>query len=471
MPIDPMLTNAIFKPFSDMVEDCKAQNLSGEDFDKMCEMFNRMNELAQTHDDFNAFNGQIMQENLYVKFSNHYGRLFAAKAQQEQEVKGYDDSTLLKQSVDALKNAVIELRKSKQNALDINSTQDVYNSMEQGLEFAQRNQGKFGLSISDRNLKKMKEEARKDLDHIQKQRPAAFDNSAEIQELINNETIIDAIEKVIHLGEQEGMSFPRFLKIQIERGLDRAMEGVTTIRDGYEYLLAWSNAMKIHPYDIKINEEKIAAYDRLASLSDFNLPHIDQLNFEHEKIDYKYKPNVNKWEEVKRRWENMLDDLSQWSLAYTQIAPVIEPWKLSKNPHQAVKETQGITPGIFKQRERLLNKYFDIRFLDIFKHPSFQWQVNSQWISYSQEFVEFLIEKVYPECLPNNKLSKDVIAQRKAFYKEKREMNPEDHMPLERVKIYYDSKFGNGRHEAKYGKAERYERNASPWEWNAFKYK
>jgi len=433
MPIDPMMIDAIFKPFSDMVNDCKAQNLTGEDFDKMCEMFDRMNELAQSHDDFNAFNGQIMQENIYMKFSDHYGRALASKAQAEQEEKGYDDNALLKQSVDALKNVVLELK--------------------------------------NRSLKRMKKEARKDLDHILKQRPTAFDNSDEIQELCKNEAIIDAIQSVIDLGEQDGMTLPVFLRLQIEKGLDRAMEGVSLVRDGYVYLLGWSNAMKIHPYEIKINEEKIDTYDRLAKLSDFNFPQTDELDLEHEKIDYNYKPDINIWEEIKDRWEDLLYDLSHWSMAHTKVAPHIQPWAGAKNPHRYVKETMGICPGLFKQRERLLHKYFEITFLDIFNHPTFKWQVESQWIGYSQEFVEFLIEKVYPECLPNNKLSKNIVEEREVFYKEKREMNPEDHKPLERVKVYYDSKFGEGRHEAKYGQAERYERNAVPWNWDSFKYK
>jgi hypothetical protein len=147
---------------------------------------------------------------------------------------------------------------------------------------------------------------------------------------------------------------------------------------------------------------------------------------------------------------------------------------MATNPKKAAKRTQDITPGLLKQRERLLQKYFSVDFMGIFKHPSFRWEVQWDYLGYSQEFVEFLIERVYPQCMPFQHLDAETIEQRKLFYGSKdqlgREGNPGAASPPKRQQAYYDSLFGDGRFIAKFGPIEEPATAAAPWNWEAFRY-
>ena len=118
MGLDPMFADAILGTFRNMSKELKDKDISGEDFDKMNSYLNRMEELAQKHDDMNEFNGIVMQENLYGKFSDHYGRALSAASSAQYSVGGaiYDDAAdqkLLKQTVDAYRNSITTLRNAK----------------------------------------------------------------------------------------------------------------------------------------------------------------------------------------------------------------------------------------------------------------------------------------------------------------------------------------------------------------------
>lgn len=118
----------------------------------------------------------------------------------------------------------------------------------------------------------------------------------------------------------------------------------------------------------------------------------------------------------------------------------------------------------------MLQKYFDIGFIDIFKHETFIWQVQNYCMEYSQEYTEFLIEKVYPYCKPEHHLPSEIITEREVFYKEKRETNPEILKPMHKFIAFYNSKFGEGRFVSKFGAPNEVESNARTWNWDSFNY-
>ena len=155
---------------------------------------------------------------------------------------------------------------------------------------------------------------------------------------------------------------------------------------------------------------------------------------------------------------------------------MIEPWKDAKNPVEATINTQNTYNGIIPEREKLMQKYFGISFMDIFKHEIFKWEVENHHLVYSQEFVVFLIEKVYPNCKPLNHLPKEIIKERETFYgyggKPDREINPSLHLRGKRWSQYYNNKYGEGRFESKYGAYEvNKNAKAAPWDWKNFQYK
>jgi hypothetical protein len=475
MPLDKMLSDAILGTFRNMVQECKDKDLNGPEFDKMCETMDYMESLAQKHSDMNAFNAQVMNENIYGKFSDHYGRVLSGAAMAEQEEKGYDDATLLKQTLDALRDAVKRIRDSKAEAMRISDEYDSEEAVDKSMDFLSRNKEMFGVAklLNKSKAKAIKKQTKEDVQKAKAEKPNMDTNAKEIEVLFEDELLIEPIEALIALGEEEGMTLPRFLRIQIEKGMDKAMEGTILQRNGYVFLYEFNKAQSYNPYEIEKNKRQIEMYDELASKSKFGIPNSHELTQRDIRIDYEFHLPIAKWNAIVRAWENLLDDLAYWSLAYTPSAPYVDPWvgyALPKRP-AAIRKSQEITPGIFKQKERLFQKYFGLSFMDVFKHETFKYKVESMHVSESQEFVEFLIEKVYSQCKPFNDLSADATKERDDFYTQKRTINPEIMEPSKKFRTFYDGKFGEGRYASKFGSIEDPETNAAPWNWESFKYK
>ena len=477
MPLDPMMTNAILGTFQTMADDIKSKNITGDDANQMFQALDRMKELANIHDDMNAFNGQVMQENLYGKFSDFYGKALSAQAAAANSGNVADtnvenqDATYLKQNLDALRDAIKRIRTAKQEALDMNKNYDPKKAMREGMDFVERNKEKFGMEKGiekSGGIDALKKESEKDIDKTLSEKPNAYDNSIEIETLINDEGIIKPIENLISLGEEPGMSFPRYLRLQMEKGLDKAMEGSVVAKEGQEYSYEFYKAMSRCPHYIDREKRKLDLFDEIGKKSSFGLPNFDELSYGNRRIDYEFEPSIVLWENITNRWESMLWDLYDWSLAHTSVAPFIQPWCLAEDPYKAVKRTKDTQPGIFRQRERLFKKYYGMGFLDILKHPTFIYQIKNDFMWESQELFEFLIEKVYPICIPFQFMPQDLINQREAIYKEKREPNPEMLNPWKRFVSFYDGKFGEGRYVSKYGKPDAVVSNAKPWDKNKF---
>lgn len=477
MPLDPMILNSLLGSFKNMMEDCKQKNLSGEDFDKMCETYARMEQLGQENDDMNAFNAQIMQENLYGKFSDYYSRALSTASKTESASGGdtYDDAALLKQSIDGLKQAIQTIRQGYEDAIQEAKGEKAKEQRDAGIDYLERNTEK-GLFNATAGMEKIKKESDKHFEETMQKTPNAFDNSVEVEVMQNPEEIIKPIQELIGLGEQSGMTLPKFLRLQIETGMDKAMEGGVVARKGLVTEKEFMEVNPLSPYHIKEIDEKIATFDELSQKQKFNVPNWKELSLAQDDIVRKYQPDIIKWDTIKRWWDDLIWDLSFWSLSYVPYAPYIDPWVKSADPPKAVKRTQDTTPGIFREREKLFNKYFDLEFHDIFKHPTFEWEIKYNYFGYSQEYAEFLIEKIYPECKPFNHLSAELIQQKEYFHKknredEEREGNPEGHQPAERMRIFYNKKFGDGRFESKYGPIAKNDSVAAPWNWETFKYK
>jgi len=78
----------------------------------------RMDQLAAEMDDINTFNATLMTEDLFNKFSQAYSAALAGAAKEAQDEKGYDDATLLKQTVDAYRVAVQQIKEGRDLALE-----------------------------------------------------------------------------------------------------------------------------------------------------------------------------------------------------------------------------------------------------------------------------------------------------------------------------------------------------------------
>lgn len=477
MPIDPMFLEPTLQTFRSMLQECRDKGYSGDDMTELEKVMSRMETLGQELSDFNVFNATIMNENLYGKFSDYYGRLLsnASKKEYTDGTKTYDDASLLKTSLDALRNAIELLKKNYQDTINL-AKADKNQLLQQtntALDYAQQS-GAYG-NISKGDVEAIKHQASKNIDESYDKSPDMYDSSVETAILNNPELIIKGIEDVIHLGEQDEMTFPRFLRLQMELGLDKAMEGTIVARNGQQYLYEFNLAQAFSPHYIEKEKRKLQKFDELAARHKFKTPNIKELNYAYQEIDREFERDIAVWNEIKRRWEDLLWDLSFWSLSYCSFAPYIQPWSMSANPVESTIQTQKTNPGIFKQREALFLKYFNLSFMDIFKHPTFIWDVKYHLMDYSQEFVEFLIEQIYPNCRPFNDLPKELIERRASFHKkdrqsEDRENNPEKHLLTERFRDFYDNKFGNGRYLARFGEITKNDSKAAPWNLDTFPY-
>jgi hypothetical protein len=414
MPIDESILGPMIGPYENMIKDVDSQGITNEHVDEMKKSFARMQDLGQEHSDITAFMGICMQEDLFGKLGNLYSKALTTHASEGAgDPSKYDDAALLKQSIDALKLAIETIKQGKEDTL----------------------------------------------------KEAGSENAAEVEALDNSEEIIQPIEDLIALGEQGGITFPDFLRLQIEQGLDKAMEGSVSTRKGLVYSLEWAEASRLSPHDIAKCKKHITVFDGLSANQKFGVPNWKELKWAMNDVDYEFEPDHIKWGDITDRWNTVLDDLHQWSLAYCSHARFVDPWKQLPEPRKAaaIQRSKDTLPGVIKQRERLLKKYYGISFQDIFTHETFLWAVETNSIHYSKEFIDFIKDTVYPTCIPLQHMPSELIAERERISKENREINPKIMEPAERVKEHYDRKFGEGRYVSKFGRIEAIESNAAAW--------
>lgn len=466
MPIDEFILTPMISPYENMIKDVEARGISGAEVEELKTQYNRLLELGQEHSDIGAFTGACMQEDLYTKLSDSYSRALSSQAQQSTEdaANNYDDAALLKQTVDALKMAISELKRAKDEALE-EAAKDPKANLAAESEFAMRYAAEHGIDMQGASAQDVENSVSSEIDATLAEKPAAYDNTAEVEALDSSSDIIPALEALIALGEEDGMTLPKFLTIQIEQGLDKAAEGAGATRDGLEYNLGWAKASAISPHHIMETEEKLKVFDELTEKQEFGVPNWTEFKWARQDVEYRNEPNKIKWAEITDRWNTLLDNLSYWALAHCSFAPYVEPWKMlpPSKKAEAILQDKDTYPGIFKERERLLEKYFGVQLKDIRNHETFQWAVQKNHLSYSEAYVSFLLDKIYPACIPCQHLSSELVQEKEAFYKEGREINPHGHWPVIRVQKYYDKKFGEGRYLSKFGQIPVPPSDAAPW--------
>lgn len=407
MPIDKTMSDAMLGAFRTMAKECLDKDLTGEHMDKMTAALARMEQLADECTDLNQFNAQLMAEDLFNKFSQSYGAVLAEEAQKSYSQNGgYEDAALLKQTLDAYRDAIRRLREGKQHALSI------------------------------------------------------ADDPAEMDTLVNEQKQIESIEKVIAIGES-GVNYPTFLRLCIETGADKAMEGSIVMREAMEYALGWARATMLSTPELQVHEDTLALLDSMVASSPFGAADPFQFRLGREKIEHRHAPAILRWNTIRRYWERLLSTMDHWIVSYCSFAPSIDPWALAKNPRRAVKRSQDVTPGEFQIRERIFREYFGLDWEDIFTHESFINEVMAHRMGYSQQWVE-LLRRTHGSCKPFSRPPDDCIRDAEAWYKT-HWADPESHKAAERIAAYYDSVFGSGRYVAKYGPIARNTSKATPW--------
>ncbi len=473
MPIDPMLADPMLMTYRNMMQEIEDKGVTGEYRDTMRSTLDRMEQLVQELDDINTLTGTMMNENLYVKFSDAYGRCLGALggAGEKQNPDDYDDGALLTQNLDALRESIRAIKAGKQEAIDISNSHNAEENAAYTIDYLSRNQQQMGTNFSDGELKQMKSTATKAAKKKQQQNPEYYSNAQEIDVLFNEQKLIQPIEEVIALGEQPGMTFPRYLRIQIEKGLDKAMEGSSLTRDTLEFQLGQIRSNPSSPYQLEETQKVLDGFNTLAAAAPFGVPDSLEFNLLWNKIEHEYAPIYAKWEAIKRKWEQIISRLDEWITAHTRFAPYMYPWELITDPaakRKAIEQSQDCMPGELKVLERMFHDYFGLTVNDIWTHETFVHEVQYDYLTESQEYITFLRDKVYPACQPFQHPNSALIAECERLYENKLMTNPNVHNVGERLKNHYNNTFGEGRYEAKYGTISRTESNAAPWNLASF---
>ena len=423
MPVDPMMLGPMLDTFKNMANDCTAQGHSGPAYDRMMTALGRMESLGQEMDDFMAYSAKISAEGLQMEFSTAYGEVLAGAAQSQSENSengGYDDAALLKQNVDALKRSIQAI--------------------------------KDGVVQAENEAKK----------HLNSEKDQAVALN-EIEKLAHESALIKPIEDLIKLGES-GINFPTFLRLQIEKGLDKAMDGQGVVRDALDYELSFAKASALSPHSIQQITSIIEAFDDLAKRAPFGIPDSFEFELIRQKTDHQYVPLIQHWSDIQREWSRIFSLLDTWAIAHCSFAPFIEPWSMSRDPKAAVIQDKETLPGIIRQRIRLLEVHYGIKFENILDEETFFWDVKNHHFPYSQVYTTLLINEILPICQPHQLLDQSIIDQVEQLHKGHKMANPENHKVLERQQQAYDAYFGKGLFEQKFGQTPDFgERNASPW--------
>ncbi|MBK8953282.1 MAG: hypothetical protein IPM85_14430 [Chitinophagaceae bacterium] len=359
-----------------------------------------------------------MQEGLFMKFSDHYGKLLSTAARPATLSSGvYDeksDTALLQQTIQAYKDAIVRLQENQVQTKKM-----------------------MGQHASDADV------------------------------LIKDKAIITAIMGLIKLGES-GCSYPVFLTEMMKRGLDKAIEGAALNRDAQVYLLEAAKAIAAAPGYIQQEEDKLALFDTLSKASAAGFPNTMQYTLGCEKIEWTHQPVISNWNKIKEGWEKAVFWLDEWITAYCSFAPSIAPWAQARNPMEAVIESQECVPGKLRVWEQINRKYFTLSLKELFRHSSFEWDVKNHHMYWSQGYIEFLLNEIEPLCLPRRQPLASLIEKAAAFHTGKRKVNPAVGEPARRYARYFNSYFGEGEYEKRFGWPEAVETNAAPWEWKNF---
>lgn len=117
MAVDASMLNPMLDPFRTMLAECDSQGLTGEHVDIMKSTLARIEELGQEAADITTFNAEVTNENLFMKFSDAYGRaLQAGPAAKKLESAAGDDAAMLANMVQAYKDARAQVPDDDANA-------------------------------------------------------------------------------------------------------------------------------------------------------------------------------------------------------------------------------------------------------------------------------------------------------------------------------------------------------------------
>lgn len=232
----------------------------------------------------------------------------------------------------------------------------------------------------------------------------------------DKDVLTKAIQDVIKLGKS-GINYPTFLRLMIEQGLDKAMEGSMLNR---KYLL---EDLKLAQKTIQPAWERKAKaivdkYDEMAAQSKLHIPNSSLFNLERFKIESDHEADVRRYDHIRNLGQTILMDIHWWVDAYTKFAPTDERYK-GQTESETIKNIERIKntySGKIKATVDILEQNYELQFKDLFKHESFDAEYRSNRFNYTSEYIKFIKDDVFPQCIPLKHADEALIKKAEILY-------------------------------------------------------
>lgn len=232
----------------------------------------------------------------------------------------------------------------------------------------------------------------------------------------DKETLTKAVQDVIDLG-RSGVNYPTFLRLMIEQGLDKAMEGSVL---GRKYLLADVVFYRqlIHPPMLRRSKALLNKHDELAVAASFNVPNATVFMLEHSKIIDDTEAELNKYNHIQLLWFRIFTSLHLWIDAYTKYAPTDERYasESAAQTQHTIELFKNTWPGRIKVHEAQLLNNYQLSWDAVFNHESFDAEHRSNRFNYTDTYTRFIKEEVYPQCIPLQHPDKELIVKAEVLY-------------------------------------------------------
>ena len=278
----------------------------------------------------------------------------------------------------------------------------------------------YGNLLAEEGQKKYGSSGVYDDDKLLQQTLAAYESSlAQLNDHPEKERIQASIRSVIDLG-RSGINYPTFLRLLIEKGMEKAMEGSALSREALEKDIQWSVELILPVYERR-NRSILAKFDEMAADAAFGVPDSVAFSMERFKIESAFQPEINKYDAIIWRWEKLLGLLHDWIDAYTSFAPYDERYvslEGMEKTRRNIKFCKECYPGFFGVRLDIFNRYFMMQWNNIFEHESFSCERKAKRCMYTDAYIDFLKE-VYQQCKPLASASPELIAKAEELHKNK----------------------------------------------------
>ena len=229
--------------------------------------------------------------------------------------------------------------------------------------------------------------------------------------------LVKAVQEVIDMAGP-GVNYPTFLRRLIEQGLDKAMEG-TIVNRKYLEAAVKSAEERMYPPMLRRSQAILHKYDELAASTASGIPNTVVFFLEQSKIIDDTEADFIKYQHILSLWFSMITQLHTWIDAHTNFATTDErfaggaaaatQFNISRSKHEL--------PGKIKVSEMQLYENYGLGWEAIFDSESFIAETATKRFNYTDVYINFIRNDVYPQCIPMQSANRQLILKAESLYR------------------------------------------------------